>query len=192
MINQKLIIMKKAITLLTLFVVTLLANQCFAQSNDPLNQSNKKVNEGWSSQPEQVISKKKKNVSENKTETVVNVKESSPTVKIINSNPDKISVELVSLIGNRGAQNVEITIKFTNHDVNEKMSIRDFVAYNEEGNEFTDYYPVSGINTFTDVPVKASWKFGKMLPNKNSKIPAMSFKIGDCTIEMRDVQIDWR
>ena len=183
--------MKKAIALLTLFVVSLFANQCFAQSNDPLNQS-KKVSEGWSSQPEQVISKKKKNVSENKTETVVNVKESSPTVKINNSNPDKISVELVSLIGNRGAQNVEITIKFTNHDINEKMSIRDFVAYNEEGNEFTDYYPVSGINTFTDVPVKASWEFGKMLPNKNSKIPAMSFKIGDCTIEMRDVQIDWR
>jgi hypothetical protein len=184
--------MKKCFLILTLFVVTLFANQCFAQSNDPLNQSNKKVNEGWSSQPEQVISKKKKNVSENKTETVVNVKESSPTVKINNSNPDKISVELVSLIGNRASQYVEITIKFTNHDVNEKMSINDFVAYNEEGNEFTDYYPVSGINTFTDVPVKASWKFGKMLPNKNSKMPAMSFKIGDCNIEIRDAVIDWR
>lgn len=185
--------MKKCFLILTLFVVSLFANQCFAQSNDPLNQSNKKVNEGWSSQPEQVISKKKKNVSENKTETVVK-ENTTPkkNIKIINSNPDKISVELVSLIGNRGAQNVEITIKFTNHDVNEKMSINDFVAYNEEGNEFTDYYPVSGINTFTDVPVKASWKFGKMLPNKNSKIPAMSFKIGDCTIEMRDVVIDWR
>lgn len=184
--------MKKAIVLLTLFVVSLFANPCFAQSNDPLNQGSKKIDEGWSTEPEQVISKKKNNVNENKTETISNVKESSPTVKITNSNPDKISVELMSLIGNRASQYVEITIKFINHDVNEKMSIKDFVAYNEEGNEFSDYYPVSGISTFTDVPVKASWKFGKMLPNKNSKIPALSFMIDDCIIEMRDVVIDWR
>lgn len=184
--------MKKCLLLLTLFVVSLFANQCFAQINDPLNQS-KKVNGEWSTEQEEVVTKKKKN--ENKNETVVNIKESVPSknnVKITNSCPDKISVELVSLIGNRSAQDVEITIKFINHDVNEKMSIKDFVAYNEEGNEFSDYYPVFGISTFTDVPVKASWKFGKMLPNKNSKMPAMSFRIGDCTIEMRDVVIEWR
>ena len=183
--------MKKCLLLLTLFVLSLFTNQCFAQSNDPLNQG-KKVNDGWSSQQEKVITKKKKNQNEVKTETIVKEETPKNNIKIINSCPDKISVELVSLIGNKGSQNVEITIKFTNHDVNEKMSINNFVAYNEEGNEFTDYYPVSGVNTFTDVPVKASWKFGKMLPNKNSKIPAMSFRIGDCTIEMRDVVIDWR
>ena len=185
--------MKKCLLLFTLFVFSLFANQCFAQSNDPLNQS-KKVNDGWSTEQEKVITKKKSNQNEVKTETIVNVKEETPknNVKIINSCPDKISVELISLIGNKGSQNVEITIKFTNHDVNEKMSVKNFVAYNEEGNEFTDYYPASGLNTFTDVPVKVSWTFGKMLPSKNSKIPAMSFRIGDCTIEMRDVVIDWR
>ena len=184
--------MKKCLLLLTLFVLSLFANQCFAQSNDPLNQS-KKVNEDWSNKQEEVVTKKKKELNENKPETIVK-ENTTPkkNVKIINSCPDKISVELVSLIGNKGSQNVEITIKFTNHDVNQKMSVRDFVAYNEEGNEFTDYYPASGLNTFTDVPVKASWSFGKMLPSKNSKIPAMSFKIGDCTIEIRDVVIDWR
>ena len=187
--------MKKCFLLLSLFVVSLFANQCFAQINDPLNQS-KKVNEGWSSQPEQVISKKKNNVSENKgkdeNKDKSEIINSQKKIKITNTNPDKISVELVSLIGNKASQYVEITIKFINHDVNEKMSIKDFVAYNEEGNEFSDYYPVFGISTFTDVPVKASWKFGKMLPNKNSKMPAMSFRIGDCTIEMRDVVIEWR
>ena len=174
--------MKTCLLLFTLFVFSLFANQCFAQSNDPLNQS-KKVNDGWSTEQEKVITKKKSNQNEVKTETIVNVKEETP---------DKISVELISLIGNKGSQNVEITIKFTNHDVNEKMSVKNFVAYNEEGNEFTDYYPASGLNTFTDVPVKVSWTFGKMLPSKNSKIPAMSFMISDCTIEMRDVVIDWR
>ena len=185
--------MKKCLLLFTLFVFSLFANQCFAQSNDPLNQS-KKVNDGWSTEQEKVITKKKSNQNEVKTETIVNVKEETPknNVKIVSSNPDKISVELISLIGNKASQYVEITIKFTNHDVNEKMSVKNFVAYNEEGNEFTDYYPASGLNTFTDVPVKASWQFGKMLPSKNSKIPAMSFRIGDCTIEMRDVVIDWR
>ncbi len=183
--------MKKCLLLLT-FIVSLFANNCLAQINDPLNQS-KKVNEGWSSQHEEVVTKKKNKVEvEDKNETTFNVKKNTPDVNIKISNPDKISVELVSLIGNKASQYVEITIKFINHDVNEKMSVKDFVAYNEEGNEFTDYYPASGLNTFTDVPVKASWKFGKMLPNKNSKIPAMSFRIGDCTIEMRDVVIEWR
>ena len=136
--------MKKCLLLFTLFVLSLFANQCFAQSNDPLNQS-KKVNDGWSTEQEKVITKKKSNQNEVKTETIVNVKEETPknNVKIISSNPDKISVELISLIGNKGSQNVEITIKFTNHDVNEKMSVKNFVAYNEEGTEFTDYYPAS-------------------------------------------------
>ena len=150
------------------------------------------MNDGWSTEQEKVLTKKKSNQNEVKTETIVKEETPKNNVKIINPCPDKISVELISLIGNKGSQNVEITIKFTNHDVNEKMSITNFVAYNEEGNEFTDYYPASGLNTFTDVPVKASWQFGKMLPSKNSRIPAMSFKISDCTIEMRDVVIDWR
>ncbi len=187
-------IMKKTLTLLTLFVICLFANQCIAQIEDPLNQSSKS-NVKWSTEQEEVITKKDKNEIKNKDKNETIIKDSKSqknNTKITNTNPDKISVELVSLIGNRASQYVEITIKFTNHDVNEKMSINNFVAYNEEGNEFTDYYPVSGVNTFTDVPVKASWKFGKMLPNKNSKIPAMSFRIGDCTIEMRDVVIDWR
>lgn len=185
--------MKKAFILLTLFVTSIFANQCFAQVNDPLNQNSKKVNEGWSSQHEEVITKKKKNQNENKTETVVKEnKTPKSNYKSTCSCPDKISVELISLIGNKAAQEVEITIRFINHDVNEKMSIKSFVAYNEEGNEFSDYYPVSGINTFTDVPVKAQWKFGKMLPSKNTKIPAMSFRIGDCNIEIRDAIIEWR
>ena len=182
----------KKILLLSLLFVGLFANKCIAQIEDPLNQSSK-ANVKWSTEQEKVISKKKDKSTETAAETIV--KENAipeNNIKINNSNPDKISVELVSLIGNKGSQNVEITIKFTNHDVNEKMSVKDFVAYNEEGNEFTDYYPASGLNTFTDVPVKVSWKFGKMLPSKNSKIPAMSFRIGDCTIEMRDVVIDWR
>ena len=188
--------MKKCFLLLSLFVISLIANQCFAQINDPLNQSSK-AGVKWSTEQEEVITKKSKNEDKNKNEgedkgksEIINSHKNN--IKITNTNPDKISVELVSLIGNRASQYVEITIKFINHDVNEKMSIKDFVAYNEEGNEFSDYYPVFGISTFTDVPVKASWKFGKMLPNKNSKMPAMSFRIGDCTIEMRDVVIDWR
>ena len=184
--------MKKCLLLFTLFVISLFANKCLAQIEDPLNQSSK-ANVKWSTEQEEVISKKKDKSTEKAAETIVKENATQKSnIKINNTCPDKISVELVSLIGNKGSQNVEITIKFINHDVNEKMSVRDFVAYNEEGNEFTDYYPASGLNTFTDVPVKASWTFGKMLPGKNSKIPAMSFMIGDCTIEMRDVVIDWR
>lgn len=176
--------MKKYLVLLTLLVVSASANICSAQSEDPLNRST------WSTESEEVISKKKK-TSDNNVTTTVDKQTAKPSFEISNSCPEDISVELISLIGNKASQKVNITIKYTNHGVNATMRIKDFLAYNEEGNEFS-VYNLGSNESFTDVPIKASWEVGQMLPSKNSKLPALSFRINGCTIEMRNVPIEWR
>lgn len=183
--------MKKCLVLLTLFTIGLFCNNCIAQVTDPLNQG-KKVTDKWSSEDEQVITKKKKNTDNNSNTTVI-INESVPekNIEILNSCPDDLSVELISLTGVRASQKVTITIKYINHGVNATMRVKNFLAYNEEGNEFSSYFPATN-DTFTDVPVKAQWEIGQMLPSKNSKLPALSFMINDCTIEMRNVPIEWR
>ena len=179
---------KYLILLATLFVVGAFGNRCFAQSEDPLNGS------VWSTESEEVISKKK---TSNENKNVTNVKETTPAkknIEILNSCPENISVELISLKGDRASQKVSITIKYTNHDVNSTVKIRHFKAFNEEGDEFSSYHPggVSDYDTFTDVPVKVQWEVGQMLPSRNTKLPALAFTINDCTIEMRNIPIDWR
>ncbi len=175
--------MKKNLLLLALFVVALLSNEIQAQVNDPLNHG------VWSNESEEVIKKKK--TDNNATTQTTEVQPTRQGIEIQNSCPDKISVELISLAGYRASQTVNITIKYTNHGINATMRIKDFKAYNEEGEEFTVYNPGSN-DSFTDVPIKSSWEVGQMLPSKNSKLPVISFRINDCTIEMRNVPIDWR
>lgn len=185
--------MKNTIMIIMFVIAILGCNNCFAQIEDPLNQ-NKKVHREWDSEAEEVISKKKKNqdkVEENNP--VVNNVQAKPqsNVKINNSCPDKLTVELVSLVGNKSSQEVTITIRFTNHKINESMYLKNYLAFNEEGEEFSGY-SMGHYKTLTDIPQKASWKIGQMLPSKNKKLTAISFMLGDCTIEMRDIPIDWK
>ena len=100
----------------------------------------------------------------------------------------------MELSGNKASQTVDLTIRFTNHDVNQSVSIRSFIAYNGEGDEFSSLLPTpsNSFDTFTDVPVKTKWEVGQMLPSKNSKLTAISFKVDGCTIEMRNLTIDWK
>lgn len=154
----------------------------------------------WNSQIEQALNKKKGQPAQNvvredkKNEQNV-VREDKvveqPEVEIKNTCFDKISVDLVSLQGNRASQEVTITISFTNHEINKNVYIRNFDAYNEEGDHFS-LYNIGSFSTLTDITQKTSWKVGQMLPSKNSKLTAISFRIDDCTIEMRNLPIDWR
>ena len=111
---------------------------------------------------------------------------------VVNACEEDLTVELVSLIGDKTSQNVYITIKFTNHDINQTKQIRDFRAYTIDGDIFSDSYPTDSFETLTDVPVKASWEVGQMLPKKNPKLAALRFTISGCDIEMRDVPIKWK
>lgn len=168
---------------------------CRAQVEDPLNQGSLKVDGNWSREQEQVITKKKnKKQVEIKAQPTPEQKkpvQTKPKVQVNVSCPERLTVEFVSLIGNRSSQMVTINIKFTNHDVNDSFYIRYFVAYNENGDTFSRS-SLGSYRTLTDVSQNASWEFGQMLPSKNSKITALSFTLGGCDVEMRDIPIDWK
>lgn len=186
--------MKKSLILITLLFISIFANQCLAQVTDPLNQSSQKVSGEWSSAKEKAVTKKKTETKKEKNDNVI-IKDSPKPVKkveISNPCPEEISVEFVSLTGNKASQTVEIAIKYTNHGVNDNMRVRNFNAYNEEGENFSEFTPTKSYFAHTDVPIKTEWEIGKMLPSKNKKLSIISFEIKDCTIEMRDVPIDWR
>ena len=112
---------------------------------------------------------------------------------ISNSCSDWLDFELVSLVGSKGSQTVSLTIKFTVHSTNTRMGVGSgFVAYDCDGVEHSGSYGGS-YSCFTDVPVKASINiYGKINPNTTTVMPVISFLIGDCRIEMRNVPIDWR
>lgn len=183
--------MKRINVFIVLLILLTAVNSVSAQSKDVLNQSKK--NTGWNSEKEEVISKKKQKQTISNSDFDA-VSEESPQADgpvISNSCDETLSVEFVSLIGYKASQEVFITIRYTNHDINKYIKIRDFKAYNEDGDEFTAYIH-EGNDAITDVPVKKKWEVGKMLPSKNSKLTLLSFRITDCTIEMRNVPIQWK
>lgn len=53
-------------------------------------------------------------------------------------------------------------------------------------------YSIGSFETLTDVPVKAKWEVGQMLPKKNPKLAALRFLMSGCDIKMRDVPIKWK
>lgn len=113
-------------------------------------------------------------------------------IQVISACEDDLSVEFISLIGDKASQNVNITFKFTNHDINKDLKVRDFMAYTIDGEIFSIHYPTNNIATLTDVPVKASWEVGQMVPKKNPMLAALRFTINGCDIEMRDIPIKWK
>lgn len=115
-----------------------------------------------------------------------------PQIPISNGCEEDLTVEFVSLIGDKVSQKVNMTIKFTNHDINKTKEIRDFKAYTVDGDIFSSSYVGERYHALTDVPVKATWEVGQMVPKKNPKLAAITFTIDDCVIEMRDVPIKWR
>ncbi len=115
-----------------------------------------------------------------------------PQIPVINACEEDLTVEFVSLVGDKVSQKVYLTIRFTNHDINQTKQIRDFRAYTVDGDIFSDSYPTGNFETLTDVPVKATWEVGQMVPKKNPKLAALRFTISGCDIEMRDIPIKWK
>lgn len=204
--------MKKLFFIVLMFIVSLSSvDECMAQnrigsnSNQSVDSRKKIDNNTWSKENEKPLNKKKKQepvhtqiiVNNAEDNTVHNdvIKEENAenktSVTINNPCSDDLSIELLSLQGNKASQIVTITVAFTNHQINKTVYIKDFNAYNEEGDHFSTWN-IGSYTTLTDIKQKTSWEVGQMLPSKNSKLTAISFKVDGCTIEMRNLTIDWK
>lgn len=204
--------MKKLFFIVLMFIVSLSSvDECMAQnrigsnSNQSVDSRKKIDNNTWSKENEKPLNKKKKQEPVH-TQIIVNnaedntvhkdvIKEENAenktSVTINNPCSDDLSIELLSLQGNKASQIVTITVAFTNHQINKTVYIKDFNAYNEEGDHFSTWN-IGSYTTLTDIKQKTSWEVGQMLPSKNSKLTAISFKVDGCTIEMRNLTIDWK
>ena len=199
--------------LVYLFIAALLITAipsvvCAQTNDDPFEQQTLKSNDNNSSRERKVSRRKNtdtevkqvkqepaptpKPVEVIKEEVIEKVVESD----IIISNPcsDWLDLEFISLIGSRGTQTAKITCKITNHDENKSMVCGGrVVAYDTEGDEHYSAYAGSSYTAYTDIPLKFSFEIpGKMVPSKVEKFNVITFSVGDCRIEMRNVPIEWK
>lgn len=128
---------------------------------------------------------------------VVN-KQTKPEAKkdemvIVNPCSDWLDFEFVELIGNTSKQTLSMTYKVTNHDVNKSMYVgNDVLAYDDNGGEHKNSWGPR-YDMVTDVMISYTMDIpGQVLPSKVKKLTYVSFKIGDCKIEMRNVPINWK
>ncbi len=193
--------MKKLICILIAFMfVSVVPELALAQSNDPFEQQTLKARDN-STQREKKINRKKATEVEKAPASThkqeVNKEESKPGTKnqMTISNPcdEWLDVEFVSLVGSKSTQTIELTMKMTNRGLNRGIRVgEDFLAYDCEGEEHARNFYTS-YNTLTDIPVKFSINVpGKINPSKTEVMPVMSFNLGDCRIEMRNVPINWK
>ena len=121
---------------------------------------------------------------------------SSKDITISNSCEGETGMDFkfVSLIGDKEEQTVTLTGKFINHDVNKNLRVGDnLIAYDEEGNAHNNARNIQTYKALTDITVKFSLEIpGQMVPKRNKKMTVISFGIGDCHIEMRNVPIVWK
>ncbi|MBQ6084321.1 MAG: hypothetical protein IJK92_08230 [Bacteroidales bacterium] len=171
-----------------------------AQSNDPFEQQTLKARDNTTKR-EKKINRKKNN--EEKAQQVTPAQQpkkeqpkSSKEMTISNACEDTYEFEFVSLVGSKGAQTVKLTAKITNHGMNENVSVgRDFISYDCEGVSHNSTYfgTTSTYDMITDVPVKYVVTIpGQIDYTKTKVMPVISFNIGNCRIEMKNVPINWK
>lgn len=112
---------------------------------------------------------------------------------IINPCSEWLDLEFVELVGNTSKQTLSMTYKVTNHDINKSMYIgNDVLAYDDNGGEHKNSWGTR-YDMITDVMISYTMDIpGQVLPSKVKKLSYVSFKIGDCKIEMRNVKINWK
>jgi hypothetical protein len=110
----------------------------------------------------------------------------------------KMDFLLTKCEGNIKEQTVTVTLIVTNHGPNTDLSLNKSIGVDAEGNEYKTY----GINigtggsrnkVFTDVPVKTTFQFEKVLPSvKLLKLIAVDIGGNDPGFEYKDIPITWK
>lgn len=190
--------MKKLILfLIAAMLISAMPIATFAQSDDPFEQETLKTQKGNNAREKKISRKKVEEtpVTPAPKPQALEVEKPKPAgFTISNSCDEWLDVEFVSLIGSIASQEVKLTIKITNHDVDKHIYVGNrFLAYDSEGNEHARSWSSGDYNALTDVPIKTSMNIpGKINPTKTKVLPVVKFDIGDCRIEMRNVPIDWK
>lgn len=185
-----------------LFVMALVMMPSFAkaQNDDTFNkQTLKSTGTGNAVKEKRVDRKTQPEQPEVKpAEKPVVKKQTKPEAKkddmvIVNPCSDWLDFEFVELIGNTSKQTLSMTYKVTNHDVNKSMYVgNDVLAYDDNGGEHKNSWGTR-YDMVTDVMISYTMDIpGQVLPSKVKKLTYVSFKIGDCKIEMRNVPINWK
>lgn len=122
------------------------------------------------------------------------IKYSSDTIEI--SNPcegDKLDFKLISLIGDKEEQTMVLNFRIINRDVNKNLNVgENFVCYDTEGVEHSarmgkTYQARTDKKVFVSIDIP-----GKVVPKKVKKMSAITFKIDDCDIQIKNVPIIWK
>ena len=189
--------------LVAVMLLSAIPAMTFAQSNDPFEQETlKATNKGNASREKKVDRRKNVEpaapapVQKQQPQQVVKqeVKEDNNGMTISNPCEDWLDFEFISLIGNTAKQTTVMTCRVTNHNANTSMYLGGkIVAYDTEGDKHYTSDIGSYYDCLTDVPVKFTFEIpGKMVPSKVSKYNVITFNLGKCRIEMRNVPIEWR
>ncbi len=122
------------------------------------------------------------------------IKYSNKNIEI--SNPcegESLDFKLISLIGDKDEQTMVLNCRFINRDVNKNIRVGgNLISYDTQGIEHNSSR-TKEYKALTDVKVSFSIDIpGKVVPRKVKKMAVISFDLGDCRIEMRNVPIMWK
>ncbi|MCQ2317582.1 MAG: hypothetical protein MJZ90_01495 [Bacteroidales bacterium] len=193
--------MKRFISM-TLFMVALVLMPSFAeaQNDNTFNKQTLKESGSGSSVKEKRVDRKTQPEQPAEKSSVKHAEKqkTKPEAKkddmvIVNPCSDWLDFEFVELVGNTSKQTLSMTYKVTNRDVNKSMYIgNDVLAYDDNGGEHKNTWGTR-YDMITDVMISYTMDIpGQVLPSKVKKLTYVSFKIGDCKVEMRNVKIDWK
>lgn len=193
---------KLALFLIAALMLSVIPEIVSAQSNDPFEQQ--VIQTDKSSAKTKNKTRRRKAVTKEEAPASTPVPQPQPDKKVVEtpanemilSNPcsEWLDVEIVSIIGSRGDQTVQMTVKITNHDKNQRIYVGgDFIAYDCEGEEHRRGYATGSFDMITDVTIKTTIDIpGTINPNKTTVMPVISFSVGKCCIELRNAPIDWK
>lgn len=123
----------------------------------------------------------------------------TPTKTVTSS---KIDFNLIKCEGNSKEQTVTLTLTLVNHDANQNFQFSEAKAIDLEGNEYPTYNITIGSardrnKIYTDTPIKATFKFTKVLPSvKIFKLIPIGYYDKEqpgrsIEIEYKDLTINW-
>lgn len=114
---------------------------------------------------------------------------------------EKIDFNLITCIGNKKDQSIELILGLVNHDVNKDFQFSELSALDVEGNEYKAdriNLGASGVRNkiYTDSPIKATIRFPKVMPGiavlKTIIVRHFGEGVREADFEFKNVSVTWK